>query len=186
MTKHIGYNLLIVLSAAVTLLLLVLMLLSLVGDAAEVPLSVREEFIASSSLLEKGSDRYLVQVQGSLINLGDTPLQVDALKLCIGDGDTEWELVKEGFSLPVRFERPFLYEWEDTVPYDRVLSVVAVCNGEELPLANSTADAPFNISALIYAGLTLLAAWALLTVSKQRYYLAQADRMPAVSETKDA
>ncbi len=177
MKKHIGYNLLIALGAALTLLFLVLMLLSLVDGGTDERLKVRESFIASSSLIESGDDRRQVQVQGSLINLEDQTLSIEELHVRIGNRETDRVFSWTDITLPSRMEVPLLYEWEDTVDYDRVLSVTVVIDGEELTLANHTADAPFNASALIYAALTLLSGWGLLSASKQRYYLAQADRM---------
>ena len=177
MLKHILYRTLTALFGLCALALAVMTVITMIPTANSEGLAVKETLRVSSSALDNSASRYVSQIQGILTNGGDESLTVDALKVKISDGRIEREMVLEGFTLPARVNRELLYEWQDANRYDRVNGVVAVIGGKDVPLANATAEMPFDFGAVIFLALGALSALIAVHFGKQSYYLIQEDKL---------
>ncbi len=175
MKHHIGYNLAILFLGLAELACILLLVLSVLPAPGPFGLEVEEPLTVSSSQLEDGKS--LVQLQGRIITRQgqakrDQTLYLDAIEILIGNGkDTKTVVLKEPSFAPRLAEEIFV-ETEESIPYDRVLSVTVVKNGERYALSNSV-DSIFKISTLISGFLAVVFALLLTHFIKQRYYLSQ-------------
>lgn len=182
MNKKIGSLALAVLFGIAGVMFAVLMLLTLFVPNGSADVRVKEPIAVSSSLVEKEGGLYMAQISGSLLNEGDAPLTVDAIKITIGDGKTERELVLDGFVLESRLVREILYDVPTQTAFDRVLTVTIVCNGEASVLSNQDATISLDLDTLVWFGLTLLAIHFAIRFGKRSYYIKQEETMTVKEE----
>ncbi len=177
MNKKIRYPVLTVLFGLMGVLFAVLMLLTIFVPNRASNVTVKEPITVSASLLDQESQMYIAQIRGSLLNEGDIPLTVDALKITVSDGQTEQEISLEGFVLESRLAQDILYDVRTQTVFDRVQSVTIVCNGEASSLLNRAETNPFDFDTLIWLALTLLAIHFAIYFGKQTYYIGQEEKM---------
>ena len=177
MKQHILYRILTVAFGICAIALAVLAVISLIPTTANEGLTVKETLRVSSSALEKDSAKYVSQIQGILINESDKTITVDALKFKVSDGQKEKEIVLDGFTLPARVSHNVMHEWEDAYYFSRVNSVTAVIDGESVPLANATAEMPFDFGTVVLLALSAVFVLVAIHFGKQCYYLVQEEQI---------
>ena len=172
--KHGLQNLKITLLALLTAVLLFLTVWQALPQK-ESGLLAKESFTASSTLISVSSKQYSTQVSGAIGNETEQTVKISSLKLTVGDGKAEKEIIMDGFLLPTHATKQVFYTEEGTEEWSSVKKVVAVVNGEELlikdPSASSSLGGFFWISAI----LTLAAGFFLVQSCMVRYYMAQED-----------
>ncbi len=179
MKQHLRYNVAIIICAVLALLFVTLTVVALVPSRSASGVEVKETIRVSSSL-DGDSKGYRSQLRGVLINKTDARVKIDRLELVVGNGKEEKQIVLRNITLEPRVAydlQAYGYEWEDTVAYDRVLSVTAVCGETREQISNNTVALRFDPVALLWGVLALIDAILLVRFSKMRYYLAQEDRM---------
>ena len=178
MFKYLKYYLAILLCGAISLALLVMAFIAVLPKGTNDSFAVYEKVEVSSSLLDKEKKTYVSQITGIFINRGGEVANVERLEITVGDGSHRDRITLEGFSVPVRsqYDMP-VYEWQGSYRYGRVHSVVAVVNGEELSLANRTANDAFDPSALLLLIPCLIAALVAVYAYKKYTYAKQEDQL---------
>ena len=157
----------IVVCAALALLFLALSILELVAAAPDA-VTVQEEFTVSSSLIRAGSDRYLCQINGRLLNEGDEGIVIERVTVTVAKGSAQQDVVLEGLALPPRTGQYFYHSWEDTRGFDRVLRLSVTVNGQDDVLINAQNNT--GVSGLLVFYLILLAVAVFFLVREWRIY----------------
>ena len=175
MKKHLLHDLLTLVTGILALTCLVLAVLSAIpGKSA--PLKVQETIDVSSSQILANSNRYSTRLSGLLKNPHDDTVTVTSLTVRISDGKTEEDIRLDCFSLKPRHNLPISELWESEHRFDRVLSVTAEVNGEQIELKNATAFANVNGLTVILAVLALICGLAAFHFGKISYYIRQEER----------
>ena len=180
--KHIGRNLLVLLSGALALAFLVLTLVSLFSTGGNKEVAVKEAFDVSSSPLDTTNQNFVSQLSGYLINYEDKKAEVESIIIVVGNGRERDEIELEGLTLYPRLSEEIRHEWKTSFDFDRVHSVSVIINGERQLLANSTASWEFNPNVLLFGLFCALCCFATVLTFKKRYYIYQEDLMAARSE----
>lgn len=173
--KHVGKNLLVLLSGVLALAFLVLTLISLFSIGGNQGVAVKEAFDVSSSPLDTTNQNFVSQLNGYLINYEDKKAEIERIIIVVGNGRERDEIELEGLTLYPRLAEEIRHEWKTNFDFDRVHSVSVVINGERQLLANSTAAWEFNPNALLFALLCALCCFATIFTFKKRYYVYQED-----------
>lgn len=178
MLERLKYDAVVLLCGILEIVLLVMMVVTLFPKGASTDLEIYETIKVSSSVLDKDENVYVSQIGGIFINRSGNTVAVDYLEVTVGDGTHRERIRIDGFSMPARtrYELP-ICEWKSNHRFSRVHSVVAVINGEEIALANSTAGNAFDPSALLFLLPCALIALVGVNFGKKRYYLAQEGKM---------
>ena len=173
--KHVGKNLLVLLSGVLALAFLVLTLISLFSIGGNQGVAVKEAFDVSSSPLDTTNQNFVSQLNGYLINYEDKKAEIERIIIVVGSGRERDEIELEGLTLYPRLAEEIRHEWKTSFDFDRVHSVSVVINGERQLLANSTATWEFNPNVLLFALLCALCCFATVFTFKKRYYVYQED-----------
>ena len=176
-TKHVGYNLLVLLCAALALTFLILSVVSLFLTEGNEGVAVKEVFDVSSSPLDTTNQNFVSQLNGYLINYENEKEDVESIIIVVGNGREREEIKLEGLTLHPRLAEEIRHEWKTSFDFDRIHSVSVVVDGERQLLANSTAEWEFNPNVLLYVLLCAVAAFATVFTFKKRYYRYQEDLM---------
>ena len=176
-TKHVGYNLLVLLCAALALTFLILSAVSLFLTEGNEGVAVKEVFDVSSSPLDTTNQNFVSQLSGYLINYENEKEDVESIIIVVGNGREREEIKLEGLTLYPRLAEEIRHEWRTSFDFDRIHSVSVVVDGERQLLANSTAEWEFNPNVLLYVLLCAVAAFATVFTFKKRYYRYQEDMM---------
>ena len=179
MKKHIRYNVAIIVCAMLAVVFSVLAVIALLPEKTESGVEVKETIRVSSSL-DGDSKGYRSQLRGVIVNKSDKTVKIDRLELVVSNGREEKQIVLRDITLTPRVVYDIQnadYEWEDTVAYDRILSVTVVSGSLREQIPNNTVGLQFDLAVLLWVVLTVIDAIVLVRVSKLRYYLAQEDRM---------
>ena len=176
-TKHVGYNLLVLLCAALALTFLIRSAVSLCLTEGNEGVAVKEVFDVSSSPLDTTNQNFVSQLSGYLINYENEKEDVESIIIVVGNGREREEIKLEGLTLYPRLAEEIRHEWRTSFDFDRIHSVSVVVDGERQLLANSTAEWEFNPNVLLYVLLCAVAAFATVFTFKKRYYRYQEDMM---------
>ena len=176
-TKHVGYNLLVLLCAALALTFLILSAVSLFLTEGNEGVAVKEVFDVSSSPLDTTNQNFVSQLSGYLINYENEKEDVESIIIVVGNGREREEIKLEGLTLYPRLAEEIRYEWKTSFDFNRIHSVSVVVDGERQLLANSTAEWEFNPNVLLYVLLCAVAAFGTVFTFKKRYYRYQEDLM---------
>lgn len=173
--KHVGKNLLVLLSGVLALAFFVLTLISLFSTGGNQGVAVKEAFDVSSSPLDTTNQNFVSQLNGYLINYEDKKAEIERIIIVVGNGRERDEIELEGLTLYPRLAEEIRHEWKTSFDFDRIHSVSVVINGERQLLANSTATWEFNPNVLLFALLCALCCFATIFTFKKRYYVYQED-----------
>lgn len=180
MKKHIGYNVAIAVCGILAVVFLVLLVLAILPPVKTLGIEVKDTVGVSSSGLKDG---YVVQIAGSLVNLNDEEVTADEVRILVSDGRNDKTVVFEDVKLSPRVPYDLLWEWEDTIAYDRVKELTVVVGEASESLSNNAAGLVFDLNTLLWSVLVIVDAIALIYLAKQRYYLHQEDKMKGENET---
>ena len=180
-TKHIGYNLLVLLCAALAVVFLVMSVVALFSIEGNEGVAVKEAFDVSAAPLDAESQTFVAQLSGYLINYEDQKVEVENVIVVVGNGRDRQELTLEGVTLHPRLSEEIRHEWKTQAAFDRVHSIWVVVDGERQLLANSTAEWNFDPNILLYAALCALACFGTVFTFKKRYYRYEEDLIAARS-----
>ena len=175
--KHVGYNLLVLLCAAVALTFLVLSVVSLILTEGNEGIAVKEVFDVSSAPLDTTNQNFVSQLSGYLVNYEDKKAEIESVIVVVGNGREREEVKLEGLTLHPRLAEEIRHEWKTSFDFDRIHSVSVVVDGERRLLANSTAEWEFNPNVLVYAFICVVACFGTVFTFKKRYYRYQEDLM---------
>ncbi|MBQ9131117.1 MAG: hypothetical protein IJX62_01420 [Clostridia bacterium] len=172
MFRHTIQNLIIVFLGCLTLFFLVATIFSMLPTQS-FGLQVTEKITASSARIRANEEYYSTELSGNIKNTSDDTVTVDAVSVLVSNGEQQQKIELEGFTLPPRTVYPLWEQMESDYGFDRVISVRATVNGEEVELKNAVNSGP--VSGMTLLLLLLCAASALLTAHacKIRYYMKQ-------------
>lgn len=177
LTKHVGYNIAMLLCAVLSIFFLVLTIIALFSFQKNEGIAVKEVFDVSSSPLDSTNQNFVIQLSGYLINYEDRAQKVEKILVVVGDGRERKEMELEGLTLYPRLAQEIRHEWKADFAFNRVHSVSVVQNGQQSMLANHTAEWEFNPNGILYAVLCAISCFGTVFVSKKRYYRYQEDQM---------
>ncbi len=178
--KHVGYNIAVILCALLAVALLVMTVVSAFSIGGQKGVAVKEMFDVSSSSLDgyDSQQRHFVsQISGYLINYDDQKADVERIVIVVGDGKNRQTIELEGLVLYPRLSEEITHEWQTSFNYDRIHSVTVTYNGEDVRLANSTAEWELDPSMFLYALLCAVACYVTVFLGKKRYYRYQEDEI---------
>lgn len=144
-------------------------------------LLVREPITVSASPLDATHTQYSVQVRGILLNESGDKMVVDAVRLTLRDGGRIELKELAGFDVGVRSVRELFYEWESSVPFDRVDAVELVIGGEAQRLSNSTPSV-FSLDTLLFFTSCAILAFLAVFFAQKDYYAFCEKRLAATRE----
>jgi len=174
MLKHIGQNLLILLSALLTLAFGVLTAIELI-PANPFGVTVKEPLNVSSSPLTADASLFVSVLTGKLVNPTDVSVIMDEVQVTVSDGKTEKTVSAGSYTLPPRTSCEIRLDWQDTAAFDHVRQIKVTVNGVADILPNAVSGIGINGTAILCAGLFVLSAFFLLYFAKIRYYMYQED-----------
>lgn len=177
LTRHVGYNLAVLLCMLLALFCAVMSLLSLFGMNRGGGIEVKERFEVSSSALDATYENNVAQISGYLVNSGNEKVVVDRVTVVVGDGKAREEIELEGFTLYPRLPQEVFFEWKTSFYFDYVHSVTVEHDGYAERIANSSADWEFNPNVMLYAVLCMISAFVGVFFAKKRFYRWQEDQM---------
>ena len=175
LTRHVGYNVLLLLLGLGALALLVMGAVAAFGS--EEPVAVPETVTVSASPIDAKGERYELRLRGRLQNNTDRNILAEELWIVVASNEASETIVLKDVSLPSRTPYELLYTWESAVAFDRVTSVSVRYGGETYPLSNYTSGLSLNADLLFYWAVAAVLMAVGVYFGKQRYYLAQQDRM---------
>lgn len=184
-TKHLGYNLLMLLCGVLSLVFLVLSIVSLFSITGNEGIAIKEAFDVSSSPLDTTNQNFVSQLNGYLINYEDEKEKIDSVIVVVGNGREREEIELDGLTLYPRLVEEIRHEWKANFAFDRVHSVSVVVNGQRRLLANSTAEWEFDPNIILFGLLCALCCFGTVFVAKKRYYRYQEDLMAERTEIKE-
>lgn len=159
-----------------------MLILSLLPPANAFSVELREPLEVSTSALDLEKKQYVSQIRGVLICTGDQNLQLDAIRITVGNGKETKEILMENVTLPSRLERELFYEWQGNEIYDRVLRVEGIVGERAELIANRTSGVNLDVGVVLWLSLAVVAGIFLAHFIKQHYYFAQEARMRAKEE----
>ena len=160
----------------------VMLVLSLLPQTNTFSIELREPVEVSSSALNLEKKQYVSQIRGVLICTGDQNLQLDALRITVGNGKETKEIMLEDLMLPSRLEQELFYEWQENAMYDRVLRVEGIVGERVELIANRASGVSLDAGTVLWLALAVVAGIFLTHFIKQHYYLAQEAQMSAKAE----
>ena len=175
--KHIGYHVAILACIVLEIFFLIMLILSILPPTQKERIEVPTPLGVSTSAIHQDGGEYVLQLSGSLIYRGEGNLRIDRLLVTLGDGEIQEIIEVDGFVLHSKVEREVFFEWTGDTSFDRVHSVVAVQGEKRISLANTTSSIGLNFNVILYAVLGAAVILIGIYLGKQRYYLAQEDRM---------
>lgn len=175
LTRHVGYNVLILLLGIAVIFFFVLGIVSAFGR--EETVAVPETVTVSASPIDADGGRYELRLQGQLRNNTDGQIRAEELLIVVEKDGRSETVVLTDLSLPSRALYEVLYTWESSVAFDQVTSVSIRYGGETYALSNYTSGITVNADLVFYWAIAAVFTAAGIYFLKQRYYLAEEDRM---------
>lgn len=175
LTRHVGYNVLILVLGIAALTFLVLGMVSAFGTSESV--TVPETVTVSASPIDAKGERYELRLQGILRNNTDQTIRAEELLVVVEKDGRNETVVLTDLSLPSRAPYELSHKWESPAAFDRVMSVSIRYGGETYSLSNYTSGVTVNPDMVLYLVIAALFVAVGVYFVKQRYYLAEEDRM---------
>ena len=138
-----------------TLLLLVITVFEIL-PAGQSVLIAKDEITVSPSRISVGSNTYQLLVSGTLFNDSDETLTVDSLTVRVEEDEKSLDIrIPLSLTLGPRAEHPLSYSMESTEAFERITSVTASVDGEDVAVSE-TASPAFGTVTLLLLALTLV------------------------------
>jgi hypothetical protein len=181
MKNHLLQNVKILVLGILTLACLIVAVISAIPEK-ETDLIMQEPFLVSSSQILANSNEYSTQLTGVIKNTTGKPITLQEILVTVSDGKTQSVVSLDGVSLPPRTTWSYLEQWESGANFNRVLSIRAIVDGEEISVPTTLPSMSIDGVTVIFLLLGAILAFFLTHACKIRYYMMQEDQFKASQE----
>ena len=166
----------ILLWGILAILFAVILVLESVSFDEKDGITVKENIVVSSALINKNQQNYTSAISGILYNPTDDVIRVESVSITVKGGDALREVELDEFLLPPRTQKEIYTSWEGYDNFSRVTRVAIRVDGETVVLAN-VAPSGIGGSFVIPLLLLVLSVFLLVRSVKGRYYLWQESKL---------